>query len=411
LSRTFLCQHLEGDGSSLMGKSIMNQLYIALVIAHKDLLEFSRRRIGLFAFILMPLLMMAMFGYMFPSESTFKHIPLALVKEDRGSYADLVAREFWQQATSSGMFDLKMYATVNSATSQVIAGNVRGVVVIPRGFTKNIVSGVQGHVILIVDQTSPTLAMVISRSVNEIFERISTALAIKIVENIAQQENSVYIIKPITVEQKNLIPGLSATSTFEYMAPGFMAMTVMMSGLAGLAGAIARERETGTLDGLMAGPTSRWSIILGKTTAQTLRGLFQGFMVLGLSMILFNVKIYGSIFFMIFILILGVAGFVGIGIIATSIAGEQESAMMILMLMQMPMMFLSGILYPIEQLPVWLQWVAKAMPLTYTADALRRVMILNVGLTQIMPTVIILSVFAIITIAIAIPLFERAITR
>jgi len=394
-----------------MGKSIMNQLYIALVIAYKDLLDFSRRRIGLFAFILMPLLLMSMFGYMFPSEGTYKHIPLALVKEDRGSYADLVTREFWQQATSSGVFNVKMYATVNSATSQVIMGNVKGIVIIPRGFNKNIVSGVQGHIILIVDQTSPTMAMMVSRGVNEIFERISNALAIKIIMNITQEENPVYIIKPITVEQKNLIAGLSATSTFEYMAPGFMAMTVMMSGLAGLAGAIARERETGTLDGLMVGPISRWSIILGKTTAQTVRGLLQGFLILVLAMILFNVKIYGSIFLMIFILILGVAGFVGIGIIATSIAGEQESAMMILMLMQLPMMFLSGILYPIEQLPVWLQLVAKAMPLTYTADALRRIMILNVGLVQIMPNVIILAVFAIITIAIAIPLFERAVTK
>jgi ABC-2 type transport system permease protein len=394
-----------------MGKSIMNQLYIALIIAYKDLLEFYRRRIGLFVFIIMPLLMMAMFGYMFPSQSTYKHIPLAFVEEDRGSYADLVTREFWQQATSSGVFNVKMYATVNSATSQVIAGNVRGVVIIPRGFSKNIASGLQAHVILIVDPTSPTMAMMISENVNAIFERISNALAIKIIEDITQQENPVHIIKPITVEQKNLIAGLSATSTFEYMAPGFMAMTVMMSGLAGLAGAIARERETGTLDGLMVGPISRWSIILGKTTAQTVRGLLQGFLVLVLAMILFNVKIYGNIFLMIFILILGVAGFVGIGIIATSIAGEQESAMMLLMLMQLPMMFLSGILYPIEQLPVWMQWVAKAMPLTYTADALRRIMILNVGLAQIMPTVIILAVFAIITIAIAIPLFERAITR
>jgi ABC-2 type transport system permease protein len=394
-----------------MSNSIVNQLYIALIIAYKDLLEFYRRRIGLFAFIMMPLLMMAMFGYMFPSQSAYKHIPLALVEEDRGSYADQVTREFWQQATSSGVFNVKMYVTVNSATSQVISGNVKGIVIIPRGFSKNIISGLQGHIILMVDPTSPTMAMTIVGNVNAIFDNISNALAIRIIEDIAPQDNPVHIIKPIIVDQKNLIVGLSATSTFEYMAPGFVAMTVMMSGLAGLAGAIARERETGTLDGLMVGPISRWSLILGKTTAQTVRGLLQGFLILVLAMILFNVKIYGNIFLMIFILILGVAGFVGIGIIASSIAGEQESAMMILMLMQMPMMFLSGVLYPIEQLPVWLQWVAKAMPLTYTAEALRRIMILNVGLAQIMQTVMILVVFAIVTIAIAIPLFERAVTK
>ena len=394
-----------------MAKSIANQLYVALIIAHKDLLDFSRLRIAVFAFILMPLLMMTMFGYMFPSGTTYKHIPLAVVEEDRGSYADLVTREFWQQATSSGMFSVKMYATVSAATSQVILGNVRGIVVIPHGFNEDIASGVQGHIILMVDQTSPTIALVVSQGVNQIFARISDALAIRVIENIAPEENPLYAMRPIAVEQKNLVAGLSSTSTFEYMAPGFMAMNVMMSGLSGLASAISRERETGTMDGLMVGPIARWSIILGKTIAQTIRGMLQGFFILALSMILFNVKVYGNIFLMIFVLLLGVAGFVGIGVIATSMAGEQESAMMILMLMQMPMMFLSGVLYPVEQLPFWLQWISKALPLTYTADALRRIMILNVGIDQIMPTIMILIAFAVVTISIAIPLFEKAVTK
>ena len=195
------------------------------------------------------------------------------------------------------------------------------------------------------------------------------------------------------------------------MAPGFLAVTVMMSGMSGLASAISRERELGTLDGMMMSPISRFSVIFGKALSQTLRGFFQGLVVIGLAMIVFGVRIYGSPMLMLLVLLLGVLGFVGIGIIATSMAGEQESATMILQVMQIPMMFLSGILYPIEQLPGWMQMIAKALPLTYAVTALRKVMLLDAPLMAISSEIMILIVMAVVTLGVAIPLFERAITK
>jgi ABC-2 type transport system permease protein len=84
---------------------------------------------------------------------------------------------------------------------------------------------------------------------------------------------------------------------------------------------------------------------------------------------------------------------------------------MMTMLLQFPMMFISGILFPIDQLPGWLQYVGKALPLYYAADALRKVIILNASLAAIMPDVIILIVYTFITMTIAMPLFERAMKR
>ena len=84
---------------------------------------------------------------------------------------------------------------------------------------------------------------------------------------------------------------------------------------------------------------------------------------------------------------------------------------MMTVLLQFPMMFVSGILFPIDQMPTWLQLIGKAMPLYYAADALRKVIILNANLTAIMPDIIILIVYTVLTMAIAIPLFEKAMTR
>jgi ABC-2 type transport system permease protein len=72
------------------------------------------------------------------------------------------------------------------------------------------------------------------------------------------------------------------------------------------------------------------------------------------------------------------------------------------------MIFISGILFPIEQSPVWLQWIGEAFPLYYASDALRKVIILNAGLTTIMPDILILIVYTVLTMTVAIPLFDKA---
>jgi ABC-2 type transport system permease protein len=128
-------------------------------------------------------------------------------------------------------------------------------------------------------------------------------------------------------------------------------------------------------------------------------------------MILFGVQIYGSPIVMLVVMLLGTASFVGVGIILTAVAPDQETAQMMTMLLQFPMMFIAGILFPVDQLPVWMQYIGKGMPLYYAADALRKVIILNASLAAIMPDVLVLVVYTFLTMTLAIPLFERAMRR
>ena len=157
-------------------------------------------------------------------------------------------------------------------------------------------------------------------------------------------------------------------------------------------------------------PISRVSIILGKTLAQTLRNLIQGSIII-LAIFVFGVHVRGNPFLIAAILILGTLSFLGIGIVATSIAKEQESAQFILGFLQFPMMFLSGVLFPIEQMPVPLQYVSKILPLTYAVDALRKVMILGVGPSGVILELLILVIISTATILLGVPLFDRAVRK
>jgi ABC-2 type transport system permease protein len=396
-----------------LSSRLSHTIYITLRIAHRDLLDFWKAKLLVGTFMLMPILMMAMFGSMFPSTTgaanPYRNAPMAMVVEDDGSLAIQVADQFKEIASSTGLFKVQDFPNFRSARDGILTGSIKGVVVIPEGFTAALNSNRQATVLITVDDTNPQMGSVIYGEADAIVKMISDGLGRAILSKMGYTGDPSFIQEPVGVERLNLIG--TATNTFQFLAPGFMALTVVMGGLSGLASAIAREKEQGTMDGIMVAPISRDAIVGGKMLSQTVRGMIQGFLILGLSMLLFGVKVYGSPLLMVVVMLLGVASFAGIGIIATSVAPEQETATMMMMLLQFPMMFLSGILFPMDQLPNWLQWIGKALPLYYAADALRKVIVLSASLNQILMDVMVLVLYSLTTLGIAIPIFRKAMTR
>jgi ABC-2 type transport system permease protein len=391
---------------------------LAFGIARRDLLDLWRARMLLFFFILFPLLLMGMFGYIYPpipkSNPTtgsigtpYPNMPVSLIQMDDGQAANEVAAQFIQISQQQGLFAVSESASYQNARNQLIQGNLKGIVVIPQGFSDALAASQQATVEVTVDQTNPTLASVLQSEISAVFSMIGSSMSIQTIHGMAGDDISpAFVMEPISVTGVPLISGV--TSSFQFLAPGFMALTVITGSLQGVASAIAREREQGTMDGLLVSPIPHRSIILGKVMAQTVRGLIQGFLILGLSMLLFGVQVYGSPLIMFFVMVLGTASFVGVGIIMTAVAPDQETAQMMTVILQFPMMFISGILFPIDQLPTWLQYIGEALPLYYAADALRKVIILNATLAAITPDVVILVIYTLVTMTAAIPLFERA---
>ena len=390
-------------------------------IARRDLLDLWRAKMLLFFFILFPILLMTMFGYIYPPVpksnantgiigTAFPNLPVSLVQMDDGQTANLIAAQFIEVSQQQGLFTVSETASYQSARNQLVEGNLKGIIIIPQGFSDALTAGQPATVQVTVDETNPTTASVVQSEISAVFNIIGSIMSVQNINNMdGGRVNPTFILQPISVNNIPLITGVS--SSFQFLAPGFMALTVITGALQGVASAISREKEQGTMDGLLVAPIPHRSIILGKVAAQTVRGLIQGFLILGLSMLLFGVRIYGSPIIMFIVMVLGTASFVGVGIILTAVAPDQETAQMMTVLLQFPMMFISGIMFPIDQLPGWMQYIGKGMPLYYAADALRKVIILNASLAVIMPDVLILMVYAFLTMTLAIPLFERAMRR
>lgn len=391
-------------------------LFHSLRIAWKDLVELFRNRLGLIMLVLMPIFMMIMVGFIYPSDTSITNVSMALANEDEGygnfpsaSAAFMMILDNVNAETD--MMTITNSSNFNETRDMIRRGDVEGGIVIPANFTSCLATGKQGTIIIITDQSNPQLSATLQIALKAVFEQMGTMLAQQTVQNITglDPDSSLAIVKPYNIQVEGTVT--EDSTYFDFIAPGIMAMTVMMSVMTGLPAAISHEKEVGTLDGMMAAPINRLSIILGKTLAQTARGLLQGILILTLAVFLFGVTIQGNVLLVFALLLLGVFSFVGLGVVITSFAKDQETAMMIMMTLMFPMMFLSGVFFPIQQMPWYMQSISNVLPLTYLATAMRKVMVLGADLSMITVELSILIGFGIVMTAIAVPVFKRAMTR
>jgi ABC-2 type transport system permease protein len=396
-------------------------LDLLLDIAKRDLLDLWMAKTLVVMLVLMPLLFIGMFGYMYPPSpspnpntnnlgSVYPNLPVCLVVMDNGQMANNFASQFIQISTEQKLFTVNEAASFQEARNMLVEGKLKGIVVFPQGFSAALASKTQATVQVTVDQSNPTIASIVQSEIAGVFNIIDSEMSARNINAVdGGQGDSAFLIQPVSIINEPLISG--AASSFQFLAPGFVALTVVTGSLIGVATSISKEKEQGTMDGLLVAPVSNISIIAGKVLAQTVRGMIQGFITLVLAILVFGVRIYGSPIVMVIVMFLGTASFVGIGIVLSAIAPDQETANVMASLLQFPMMFLCGIMFPIEQLPAWMQVIGKALPLYYAADALRKVVILNASLNLIMPDILTLIAYAAATMVLALPLFDKAMRK
>jgi len=387
-------------------------------IAWKDLVELERNRFGLVLLIVMPLFMLALVGFIYPtSGASASNLPVAVVDLDAGYHNSTVGSQTFisvldQINSKSGMMKLTSEPSVSDLKSSIQSGSLEGGIIIPSNFSASLLSGKQGTLIIMTDQSNPQVSATIQTLLSGVFREMGTSLARQNVQALSPAVNatdSLAVVQPYNVKTQGVVPG--ASNYFEFVAPGIMAMVVMMSVMTGLPGAISQEKEVGTMDGMMVAPINRLSVILGKALSQTARGMIQGVIILVLAVLLFGVTIHGSILLVFGLLLLGVFSFVGLGIVLTSFAKDQQTATMLMTTLMFPMMFLSGVFFPIQQMPWYMQDVSKVLPLTYASEALRSVMVLGAGIPAITTELTILIAFGAVMTAIAVPIFRREMTR
>ena len=198
----------------------------------------------------------------------------------------------------------------------------------------------------------------------------------------------------------------STSPSWMSLLPGILAMSLMNSGVIGLATSFVTFRERGILRRIQITPFPLASFVLARVISQLIVAVPQAVILYLISHFLFGVDIQGSILLVILSIFIGSLAFLAIGFAISSIAPNVETAASYSNLITFPMLFLSGVFFDIDSAPAWLAPITKLLPLRYLVDALREVMTRGRGLEAIWMDWVILAATALIGVLIAVRFFR-----
>jgi ABC-2 type transport system permease protein len=179
------------------------------------------------------------------------------------------------------------------------------------------------------------------------------------------------ITPALSVEAKPLT-GKNQTYV-DFLVPGVIAMSVMQTGIFSVAFAFVELREKGILRRLMATPMSRVDFMSAQVLTRLLMGIVQVAMLLAIGVFAFHVHLSGNVFNIVAAAALGSAVFIAGGFVISGVSRNEDSVPALANVVVLPMMFLSGVFFPIDSVPAWLRVISDRLPLTFLTDALRHI--------------------------------------
>lgn len=192
----------------------------------------------------------------------------------------------------------------------------------------------------------------------------------------------------------------------DFLVPGLVAMSVMQLSIFAVTGQIVSWRERGILKRLLATPIKPSVIIFSQIVSRVIITFLQASILILMGIVLFKLQIIGNIGLVVGLIVIGGLIFLSMGFALSGLASTQNVVAALANLFVFPQMFLSGIFFPRDSFPDWLNRASNFFPLTYFSDAMREVMVKGAGLYAIRDDLLGLAVWAVIMFVFATRLFR-----
>jgi ABC-2 type transport system permease protein len=375
----------------------------------KDLMVLWRHKPRLLSLFLFPIIMITLFGY--GMGGTINNIPVVVVDQSQGAISDATLAAI----KSNNLYDVKDIVTdPNKGLEMVKSGQAKAAIILPKNLD-NLNDSSQKSIVVDVDSSDQLAASAIIPATQGLFSQINQQIAVQKLQSspITVASNQVNgteitpfqsILNTIDLQINKLYGNISYLN---FLAPAIIGMTILFGCVFGMGEIVAGERERGELARLFMTPTSVSTVIGGKIISKLVQETGRGILLIVAAILLFGIIINGSMILTILLLILGALCFIGFGIMVSARVSSQEDFMQSVMPITMPMMFLSGVFYPIETMPWIFQKIAYILPLTYVNDALRAVMLKGSGIGDIWLDIAVLLGFTAVFFYLGVTKFNR----
>lgn len=364
-----------------------------LALTWKELLQLKRDRMSMKMIVMVPILQLIIFGYAINYD--VKHLRTVVMDESR-SYE---SRELVAKMTASEYFDVVGRVDSYEALQRAIDSAQASVgLVIDRNFGKDRHRGDPAEAFLIVNASDSTT----SNQAMSIVSGIASRMSVKV---LGQRAGWTADAMPIDLRLRPWYNPELRTAMF--IVPGLIAIVLTFTLVQFTANSIVKERELGTLEQLQVTPITRVQLILGKILPFVLIGYVQLTVLVVLMGLLFDVYIQGSVAALYLTTGIYIAAVLGLGMWLSTIAQTQTQATQLTMMIALPVVFLSGYVFPIEGMPTVFQWMTKAVPANYSIQVIRGIVLRGATLAELREPIAWLTLYTVLIIGMAVMRFKK----
>ncbi len=367
-------------------------------LAEKEVRHVLRDPRTLYLALGMPVLLLLLFG--FGVSFDLQHVPVAFIDYDHSEASRSLRRRFAADDLFDDVFEAPAtYASVAGAERALVAGEVQLVVVIARGFSRALARGGAPQVQLLIDGSDNASAVQARARAEVALRALGVAVALA-----APSE------QPPAIEARAFTRFNPEGKSAIFLVPGITAYVLAIIAVLLTALTVAREWERGSMMQLFATPVGRLEIVIGKLLPYLVLGGLAVLLVMAVGGQVFDVPFRGSPLALAVLSLLFLAGMLGQGLLISVITRNQMVATQTATLSSMlPSLLLSGFVFPIENMPVPLQWLSRAVPARYYVAGLRGVLLRGNGLADLWTEAVLLALFASVMLALATARFQRTI--
>lgn len=364
----------------------------------KEFIQVLRDKKLRFFLIVPPLVQLLTYGYVVNFD--IKRVAVAVFDESR----TMESRQLIDRFASNDWFNVKYFvASQKELLHLVDRGDITMALWFQWDFATRMRQGKSGRLQVIVDATDSNAALIVSRYAGTVIadynqEQLNQRLA-RQGQVWAAQSGLALDMEPRAWFNPNLVSRYS-------MVPGVIAMVVLLVSLMLTALSVVREKEIGTMEQILVTPIRPIELMLGKTIPFVIISLIEVAMVTALGILWFEVPFRGSFL----VLLLGTMAFlfnsVGLGLLISTVSSTQQQAMMSGNLFLTPAILLSGLIFPIANMPVFFQYLTYLNPLMYFVIVTQGIFLKGAGLALLWPQITAMTVLGMGMLALAVARFK-----
>jgi ABC-2 type transport system permease protein len=339
----------------------------------KEFYHIFRDKRSLFILFGMPIAQILLFGFAVTNE--INNVNIAIYDKANDEQSEKII----QNIASSNYFNIE-HIIYNEADiqKQFQQGKIKAVLVFEPHFSKNLSKEYKANIQVITDATEPNTSITIINYINVIIQKIQ--------KNLNKDIKMAYQIKPETRMLYN--PELKSVFMF---VPGVMTVILMLVSAMMTSISITREKEIGTMEILLVSPLKPFQVILGKVFPYIFLSIINAIMIVLLGYFIFGMPMEGSYLFLALETVLFIVCALSLGVLISTISNTQQTAMMIsLMGLLLPVIILSGFIFPIESMPLPLQVISNIVPAKWFIIILKGIMLKGVGIMYLWKETLIL---------------------